>query len=42
MRIRRVRRADFPQISHLYYATVRRVNASDYSREQIEAWAPRV
>jgi putative acetyltransferase len=42
MRVRRVRRADIPQISHLYYETVRRVNARDYSPEQIRAWAPRV
>jgi putative acetyltransferase len=42
MGIRRVRRADIPQISHLYYETVHRVNARDYSPEQIWAWAPRV
>jgi putative acetyltransferase len=42
MRIRRVRRADIPQISRLYNETVHRVNARNYSPEQISAWAPRV
>jgi putative acetyltransferase len=42
MRIRCVRRVDIPQISHLYYETVHRVNARDYSPEQIRAWAPQV
>jgi putative acetyltransferase len=42
MRIRRVKRADIPQIARLYYETVHRVNARDYSPGQIQAWAPRV
>jgi putative acetyltransferase len=42
MLIRRVRRSDIPQISRLYYETIRRVNSRDYSPEQIRAWAPRV
>lgn len=42
MRIRDVKRADVPQIARLYYETVRRVNARDYSPGQIQAWAPRV
>jgi putative acetyltransferase len=42
MRIRNVKRADVPQIARLYYETVRRVNARDYSPGQIQAWAPRV
>jgi putative acetyltransferase len=42
MRIRPVKRADIPQIARLYYETVHRLNARDYSPEQIEAWAPRV
>jgi L-amino acid N-acyltransferase YncA len=42
MRIRRVRRPDIPQIARLYYDTVHRVNARDYSPEQIRGWAPRV
>jgi len=37
MRVRRVRRADIPQIARLYYETVHRVNARDYSPEQIRA-----
>ena len=42
MFIRRVKRTDIPQISKLYYETVHRVNARDYSARQILAWAPRV
>jgi putative acetyltransferase len=42
MRIRDVKRADVPQIARLYYETVRRVNARDYSPEQIQAWVPRI
>ncbi len=42
MRIRLVRRPDIPQIARLYHETVHRVNARDYSPEQIRAWAPRV
>jgi putative acetyltransferase len=42
MRIRRVKRADIPQIARLYYETAHRVNARDYGPEQIRAWAPRV
>jgi putative acetyltransferase len=42
MPIRDVKRADVPQIARLYYETVRRVNARDYSPEQIQAWAPRL
>ena len=42
MRIRRVGRTDIPQIAQLYYETVHRVNARDYSPGQIRAWAPRV
>ncbi len=42
MLIRRVKRTDIPQISRLYYETVHRVNARDYTAEQIRAWAPRI
>ncbi len=42
MQVRPVKRADVPQIARLYYETVHRVNARDYSPEQIRAWAPRV
>jgi putative acetyltransferase len=42
MLIRRVKRTDVPEISRLYYETVHRVNARDYSPEQVRAWAPRV
>jgi putative acetyltransferase len=42
MQTRRVKRADIPQIARLYFETVHRVNARDYSPEQIRAWAPRV
>jgi putative acetyltransferase len=42
MRIRPVRRTDIPRIARLYYETVHRVNALDYSPGQIRAWAPRI
>jgi hypothetical protein len=37
MQTRRVKRADIPQIARLYFETVHRVNARDYSPEQIRA-----
>lgn len=40
--IRRVRGTDAAAVAQLYYDTVRRVNARDYSPRQIAAWAPRV
>jgi len=42
MLIRPYRRRDIPEISRLYYDTIHRINCTDYSREQIEAWAPAV
>ena len=42
MQIRPVKRADIPQIARLCYETVHRMNALDYSPEQVGAWAPRV
>ena len=39
---RRVKRADIPHISRLYYETFHRVNARDYTPEQTRAWAPRL
>jgi putative acetyltransferase len=42
MRIRCVKRTDIPHISRLYYETVHRVNAYDYSPEQIRVWAPQI
>jgi putative acetyltransferase len=38
MQVRPVKRADVPQIARLYYETVHRVNARDYSPEQIRAF----
>ena len=42
MEVRESREVDIPAISRLYYDTVHRVNARDYSPQQIEAWAPAV
>lgn len=39
---REYKQEDIPQISELYYQTVRNVNCKDYSNEHIEAWAPEV
>ena len=42
MPIRRVKRADIPQIARFYYEMVRRANASDYIPDRIRAGAPQV
>lgn len=42
MRIRTYRKRDIPMISRLYYDTIHRINCTDYTREQIQAWAPTV
>ena len=34
--------ADAPAITRLFYEAVRSVNRTDYSEEQVEAWAPAV
>lgn len=40
MLVRLAQAADAGEIAAIYYNTIRRVNAADYSRQQIEAWAP--
>lgn len=42
MLVRTHRNSDIPHISRLYYDTIHRVNCHDYTREQIDAWAPAV
>lgn len=42
MLVRTHRNGDIPNISRLYYDTIHRVNSQDYTREQIDAWAPDV
>lgn len=39
VRIRRYRQEDCPQLAQLFYDTVHCVNARDYAREQLDAWA---
>ena len=39
--IRLYRSSDAKQIAQLFYETVHTVNAKDYSREQLDAWAPK-
>lgn len=39
MRIRRYKPDDLSQIITLFYDTVHTVNAADYSKEQLDAWA---
>jgi putative acetyltransferase len=41
-RIRDYDAEDAPEIVRLFYGTVRTVNRTDYSDEQVEAWAPGV
>ncbi|WP_455205132.1 N-acetyltransferase family protein [Kaarinaea lacus] len=42
MKVRKVKRTDIPQISILYYNTVRNINAKDYRADKIQAWAPKL
>ena len=42
MKIRLATTADAAQLAAIYYNTIRRVSASDYAPEQIEAWAPKL
>jgi GNAT superfamily N-acetyltransferase len=42
MLVRTHRVGDIPGISRLYYDTIHHVNFHDYSREQVDAWAPAV
>jgi putative acetyltransferase len=42
MQLRNYVEADISQISRLYFFTVRTINSRDYSKEQIEAWAPEI
>lgn len=39
MKIRKAELGDITQLKELYYDTITTVNAADYSKEQIEAWA---
>ncbi len=42
MLVRTHRNSDIPGISRLYYETIHHINSHDYTREQIDAWAPAV
>lgn len=42
MLVRTHRNGDVPVISRLFYDTIHHVNSRDYTREQIDAWAPEV
>ena len=42
MDIRPYQESDIPAIARLYFNTVRRINARDYTQEQILAWAPTI
>jgi putative acetyltransferase len=41
-RIRYYEAGDAFEITRLFYETVRSVNRTDYSKEQVEAWAPEI
>lgn len=41
MEIRKYRPEDLPEIARLFEETIRQVNAGDYTKEQIQAWASR-
>lgn len=40
IKIRPAEPGDGPQIGQLIYDTVRKINRTDYSQEQVKAWAP--
>jgi len=40
MLVRTYRNGDIPGISRLYYDTIHLINCRDYTREQVDAWAP--
>lgn len=40
MLVRTHRNGDIPGISRLYYDTIHLINRHDYTREQVDAWAP--
>ena len=40
MEIRRYRTSDIDEVIKLFYNTIHTVNASDYTSEQLDAWAP--
>ena len=40
MRLRAYQASDCRELAELFYNTVHTINARDYSREQIDAWAP--
>lgn len=42
MKIRPAKKGDIPEVSKLYFNTVHKVNAKDYTPEQIMAWAPQI
>ena len=42
MLVRTHRIGDIPGISRLYYDTIHYINSHDYTREQVDAWAPAV
>ncbi len=42
MLVRTHRVGDIPRISQLYYDTIHHINSHDYTREQVDAWAPAV
>ena len=42
MDIRPYKETDIPDISRLYFNTIRRINSRDYTPEQIRVWAPTI
>jgi GNAT superfamily N-acetyltransferase len=40
MKLRPYNAADVPLIARLYHETIHTVNLGDYTREQVDAWAP--
>jgi len=42
MEIRAHKPSDIPEISRLFFNTIRRINSRDYTQAQVQAWAPTI
>lgn len=40
IKIRKYQLSDAKSLAQIYYNTIHKINIADYSKEQIEAWAP--
>ena len=41
IKIRKYKEADAESLAQIYYDTIHKICSKDYTKEQIEAWAPK-